>query len=493
MQKEFCKKSIANRDVLRIFVLYLDVFFMMRTALLVIVLSVVTSVLSVVTLNYFTQSQNKDKNKSIFKPISNVSMNSAPDFSDIAERVTSAVVNIKATTGSSDMLENLWGSGTASLSSGSGVIISAEGYIVTNQHVIERSSQIEITLGDKRNYSAKVVGEDEASDLALLKITAPDKLPFLDLGNSDELRVGQWVLAVGNPFNLSSTVTAGIVSAKGRNMEIMEGEMSAESFIQTDAAVNPGNSGGALVGMGGELVGINTAIMTRTGSYEGYSFAIPSNIVKKVVRDLKEYGLVQRAFIGIVPGEITPILAEKLGLKSQTGVYISRVNAGGAADDAGLKAGDVLLSLNGNRVKNIADYQQQLAAYRPNSEVTIEYNRNGKPNKVTIKLKNQNNTTGTIDKSMIDMLTQLGMQTRDLTDLEGNKLQTQGVMVVSIRPGSKIALTNMEPNFIILKINGKTVKNQISFVSALEMTSGKILLEGFYPKYKGTFAYTFIK
>ncbi len=466
---------------------------MIRNISLIVLLSVVTSVLSVVTLNYFTKSQNKAKSESIFKPISTVSGGNGPDFSDIAERVTASVVNIKATTGSSDMLETLWGSGTASLSSGSGVIISAEGYIVTNQHVIERSNQIEITLGDKRNYSAKVVGEDEASDLALLKITTPDKLPFVDLGNSDELRVGQWVLAVGNPFNLSSTVTAGIVSAKGRNMEIMEGEMSAESFIQTDAAVNPGNSGGALVAMSGELIGINTAIMTRTGSYEGYSFAIPSNIVKKVVRDLKEFGLVQRAFIGIVPGEITPILAEKLGLKSQTGVYISRVNSGGAAEDAGLKAGDVLLSLNNNPIKNIADYQQKLSSYRPSSEVVIEYNRNGKNSKVTIKLKSQNNATGIIDKNMIEMLTQLGMQTRDLTDIEGNKWQTQGVMVVSIRPGSKIALTNMEPNFVILKINGKTVKNQINFVNALEMTSGKILLEGFYPNYKGNFAYSFIK
>lgn len=464
----------------------------MRTIALAVFFSVITSVLSVVTLNYVMHSESKDTNKSIFKTYSALPTNSA-DFADIADRVTAAVVNIKATTSSSDMLENFWGSGTASLSSGSGVVISPEGYIVTNQHVIERSSLIEITLADKRNYSAKVIGQDEASDLALLKIMTPDKLSYLDLGNSDELRVGQWVLAVGNPFNLSSTVTAGIISAKGRNMEIMEGEMSAESFIQTDAAVNPGNSGGALVGMNGELIGINTAIMTRTGSYEGYSFAIPSNIVKKVIRDLKEYGLVQRAFIGIVPGEITPILAEKLGLKTQAGVYVARVNTGGAAEEAGLKAGDVLLSLNNNAIKSIADYQQQLANYRPNSDVLIEYNRNGKTSKVGIKLKNQNNTTGTIDKNMIDMLTQLGMQTRNINDVESNKWQTQGVMVVSIRPGSKIALTNMEPNFIITKINGKTIKNQINFVGALEMTSGKILLEGFYPKYKGNYAYTFIK
>ena len=471
----------------------------MRSVFLVVLISICTSVFSVVLLNYFANRNSgtgKNSNSSMFHFAANptqLTAGNAPDFSDVAEMVTSSVVNIKATTGSSDLLGDLWGSGSAALSSGSGVIISSEGYIVTNQHVIERSNQIEITLSDKRNFTAKVIGEDEASDIALLKINASGDLPHLDMGNSDELRVGQWVLAVGNPFNLSSTVTAGIVSAKGRNIDIMEGEMSAESFIQTDAAVNPGNSGGALVSTGGQLIGINTAIMTRTGSYEGYSFAIPSNIVQKVVHDLREYGMVQRAFIGIVPSEITPILAQKLGLKENAGVYVAKVQNGGAAEEAGLAEGDVIRSLNTTNVKNMTEYQQQLSTYRPGAVITIGYIRNGKLNKVNVTLKNQNNTAGTIDKQSNDLLSQLGLQTRDLTDSETAQMQMQGVMVVYIRPGSKIALTNMEQDFIITKINGKTLKNQLAFASALQLANGKVLLEGFYPTFKGMYAYTFIK
>jgi serine protease Do len=466
-----------------------------RIFLFAVITSVLTSVLSVVSINYFARSlgSGKPQNGSMFRVADVVRPAAMPDFSDIAESVTASVVNIKATTGSSDLLDNLWGSGTASISTGSGVVIGSEGYIVTNQHVIERSSQVEITLGDKRIFNAKVIGEDEASDIALLKINASDALPHIELGNSDEIRVGQWVLAVGNPFNLSSTVTAGIVSAKGRNIDIMEGEMSAESFIQTDAAVNPGNSGGALISTRGELIGINTAIMTRTGSYEGYSFAIPSNIVKKVIKDLKEFGMVQRAFIGIVPSEVSPILAQKLGLKTNGGVHIAKIQNGGAAEDAGLKEGDVILALDKFTTKTMVEYQQQLATYRPGATIEITYWRNNKTDKVTVKLRNQSNTAGVIDKQALDMLNQLGLQTRDLTTTEQSNLQTQGVMVVNIRPGSKIALTNMEQDFIITKINGKNIKNQAAFVSALNGLSNKILLEGFYPTVKGMYAYTFMK
>jgi serine protease Do len=470
---------------------------MKRIFFFAVITSVLTSVISVVGINYFvnTVTSSKPKDGSLFSVTNAIrpTLSAMPDFSDVAESVTSSVVNIKATTGSSDLLDNLWGSGTAAIATGSGVVISAEGYIVTNQHVIERSSQVEITLGDKRIFNAKVVGEDEASDIALLKINATDPLPHIELGNSDELRVGQWVLAVGNPFNLSSTVTAGIVSAKGRNIDIMEGEMSAESFIQTDAAVNPGNSGGALISTRGQLIGINTAIMTRTGSYEGYSFAIPSNIVKKVVKDLKEFGMVQRAFIGIVPSEVSPILAQKLGLKTNGGVHISKIQNGGAAEDAGLKEGDVILSLDNVTVKTMIEYQQQLATYRPGASIQISYWRNNKIDKVSLKLRNQSNTAGVIDKQALDMLNQLGLQTRDMTSTERTNLQTPGVMVINIRPGSKIALTNMEQDFVITKINGKTIKNQAAFVSALNSLSNKILLEGFYPSVKGMYAYTFIK
>jgi S1-C subfamily serine protease len=233
--------------------------------------------------------------------------------------------------------------------------------------------------------------------------------------------------------------------------------------------------------------------MTRTGSYEGYSFAIPSNIVKKVVKDLKEFGMVQRAFIGIVPSEVSPILAQKLGLKNNGGVHISKIQHGGAAEDAGLKEGDVILSLDKISVKTMVEYQQQLATYRPGATIDITFWRNNKTAKVALKLRNQSNTTGVIDKQALDMLNQLGLQTRDMTTAEQSNLQAQGVMVVNIRPGSKIALTNMEQDFIITKINGKNIKNQAAFVAALTALSNKILLEGFYPSVKGMYAYTFIK
>ncbi len=473
---------------------------MNRNFIAIIIVSALTSVVSVVSINYFMRDSSSNRNGksdgSMFRLITANPRPLAadmPDFSDVAENVTSAVVNIKATIGGNELLENLWGSGSASLSSGSGVVIAADGYIITNHHVIERSSQIEVTLSDKRTYGATVVGDDEASDLALLKINAPDKLSYLDLGNSDALRVGQWVLAVGNPFNLSSTVTAGIVSAKGRNIDILEGDMSAESFIQTDAAVNPGNSGGALVNTEGKLIGINTAIMTRTGTYEGYSFAIPSNMVKKVVKDLRDYGMVQRAYFGIVPGEVTPITAQKYKLKQATGIYIAKLTKGGAAQEAGLQEGDVIIKMDNVVIDGTNKYQQQLATYRPGVNINIEYMRDGQPAKLVIKLKNQNNNATLIDQKTIAMLTDMGLECRDLTDVEYAKLKTEGVLVTAIRPSSKIAQTNMERNFVISKLNGRTIKSKASFVQALESASGKVQLDGFYTTYKGNYAYSFVK
>jgi len=251
------------------------------------------------------------------------------DFTSAAEEVTAAVVNIRATTESEF---DLWGGYSGS--TGSGVIISPDGYIVTNNHVVEESENLEITFFDKRKLEAKVIGVDPSTDLALLKVNNEDRsYPYLQMGNSDSLLVGEWVLAVGNPFNLESTVTAGIISAKGRNINILEDDYSIESFIQTDAAVNPGNSGGALVNTNGELVGINTAIITRSGKYEGYSFAIPVNLAQKIIRDLKDFGVVQRGFLGIYPGELTDERAEELGLKSLDGAFIERVNENSAAED----------------------------------------------------------------------------------------------------------------------------------------------------------------
>lgn len=256
------------------------------------------------------------------------------------------------------------------MASGSGVILSGDGYIVTNNHVIDKASQIEVTLNDKRTFPAHLVGTDPTTDIALLKIEASD-LPTLSFGNSDSLRIGEWVLAVGNPFNLTSTVTAGIVSAKARNINIITSNMKIESFIQTDAAVNPGNSGGALVNTRGELIGINTAIASETGSYAGYAFAVPSSIVKKVTDDLKEYGYVQRAVLGIQIADITSQLQTQYQLASLQGALVAGVLTGGAADQAGIEQGDIITHVNNTRINSVAQFQEQISRYHPGDIIRL--------------------------------------------------------------------------------------------------------------------------
>ena len=292
---------------------------------------------------------------------------SPTEFTSAAEVVTPGVVNIKTTVGGGNF--DFWSSGHSGSSSGSGVIISPDGYIVTNNHVIEDGDEIGVTLNDHREFSATVIGTDPSTDLALIKIKA-EHLPYLEFGNSDSLRVGEWVLAVGNPFNLESTVTAGIVSAKGRSIDILEGQDRIESFIQTDAAVNPGNSGGALVNSNGELIGINTAIITRSGRYEGYSFAVPANLASKVIKDLRDYGVVQRGVLGVFIDEMTSSRAESMGLNSVEGVFITRVTPGSGADDAGIKKGDVIVGINGTKTKTLPEMQEQLGRYRPGNSIS---------------------------------------------------------------------------------------------------------------------------
>lgn len=256
--------------------------------------------------------------------------------------------------------------------------MSEDGYIITNQHVIEDAQDIEVTFPNKRQYRAKLVGEDPTTDLALLKINSEERLPQISFGNSDDIDVGEWVLAVGNPFNLTSTVTAGIVSAKGRNINILDGAYAIESFIQTDAVVNPGNSGGALLNVDGELIGINTAIITETGGYEGYSFAIPSNLVRKIVLDLREHGKVQRAVLGVEVRDVDNRIARETGMTSNDGVLITHVTEGGSADAAALQSGDIILSINGRRISTVPQLQEQVGLYRPGDEISIEYFRNGR-------------------------------------------------------------------------------------------------------------------
>lgn len=306
-----------------------------------------------------------------------------------------------------DMFQWFFGSPNAqsrkSKGSGSGVIISENGYIVTNNHVIENASIIEVTLNNNKKYKAEVVGNDKDTDLALLKIDE-ENLPFANFANSDEVLVGEWVLAVGNPFNLASTVTAGIVSAKGRSINILENingnsNTAIESFIQTDAAVNPGNSGGALVNLDGELIGINTAIATPTGSYAGYSFAVPSNIVSKVVADLKDFGLVQRGFLGVRISDVNSDIAKELGLKDARGVVLQEVLPNGAADKAGLKSKDVIVAINGTPINIAPDLQQKVSKFRPGNVIELTFFREGTTKTTSVALFNIYNNTETITKN----------------------------------------------------------------------------------------------
>ncbi|MDD4755687.1 MAG: trypsin-like peptidase domain-containing protein [Prolixibacteraceae bacterium] len=275
---------------------------------------------------------------------------------------------------------------------GSGVILSEDGFIVTNNHVIERAQKIKVILNDKQEYDARLIGADPSTDLALVKIEA-ENLPYLTYGDSDNLKLGEWVLAVGNPFNLTSTVTAGIVSARARNLGINPEEYSIESFIQTDAAVNPGNSGGALVNQQGNLVGINTAIASRTGSYAGYSFAVPVSIVKKVVEDLKEYGQVQRALLGVSIADVTASLAEERGLEKVEGVFVTAVIENGAANEAGIREGDVILNVAGEPVNSAAELQEKVSRFRPGEDIKIVIKRKNDKKQFTVTLRNKHGDT----------------------------------------------------------------------------------------------------
>lgn len=342
---------------------------------------------------------------------------------------------------------------------GSGVIISADGYIVTNNHVIDGAERLEITLNDNRTFEAVIIGTDATTDLALIKIDA-EKLPVIPIGNSDALKVGEWVLAVGNPFGFTSTVTAGIVSAKARNISsITNGRaMGIESFIQTDAAVNPGNSGGALVNTSGELVGINTAIYSQTGNYAGYSFAIPTTIVTKIVTDLKQYGTVQRAILGIGFNELTPKLAKEKNITAvNAGLYVSRVEERSAAMEAGIAEGDVIVAINGVETLNSGQLQEQMSKYRPGDKITVSYIRDNKKYTVNVTLRNnQGDTKVTKAKDMMD----LGCAFKTVPAETLRQLQIRnGVQVSGLKDG-KFKDAGIKEGFIILDINNTRVNSQ---------------------------------
>ncbi|MEQ9424402.1 MAG: Do family serine endopeptidase [Cyclobacteriaceae bacterium] len=365
-------------------------------------------------------------------------------------------------------------------STGSGVIISGNGYIVTNNHVIDNADDIEVLLNDNRTYAAKIVGTDPTTDLALLKIEESN-LPYLTFGDSDDLRIGEWVLAVGNPFEFRSTVTAGIVSQKARNINILRDRsgLQIEAFIQTDAAVNPGNSGGALVDLKGRLVGINTAIATHTGSFEGYSFAVPASLVNKIMDDLLEFGVVQRALLGVNITDVNAQLAEDQGLEILTGIFIMRVNEGSAAFDAGIQEGDVITKVGDVDVKNVAELQEQIARRRPGDKVEITYVRDGDLKSVLTTLKNTQGNTEIVEARNSVVIE--GATFEEISAEEQEALGIDGGAKLSDVGNGKWSDAGIDEGFIVTSIDKQVIRNVQDLRNALLNKSGGTLIEGIYP------------
>lgn len=365
---------------------------------------------------------------------------------------------------------------------GSGVIVSSEGYIVTNNHVIDNASEIEVILNDNSKYTAKVVGADPATDIAVLKIEGSGFQP-IPLGNSDDLKIGEWVLAVGNPFNLTSTVTAGIVSAKARNINLLSERsgkeiVPIESFIQTDAAVNPGNSGGALVNTRGELVGINTAIASQTGSYSGYSFAVPVNLVQKVMRDLIDYGIVQRGYLGVQISDISQEIKEKNKLPNLKGVFVAKVIEDGSADKAGLKEGDVILKIGNKEVNSVASLQEEIGKRRPGDKVSITVRRKDGDEEIKeLILRNKEGEMTLVSKEEIKKNVALGAKFAELTAKEKKELNiSYGVKIKTLAAG-KLKSLGLTEGTIITKINNEPIETVEQLTTKLNGMNRGILLE----------------
>lgn len=365
---------------------------------------------------------------------------------------------------------------------GSGVIISPDGYIVTNNHVIDEATKLKVKLNDGRTFDAKLIGTDPTTDVALIKIDGDD-LPTLKFGNSDDLRLGEWVLAIGSPFNLQSTITAGIVSAKARHLGVIDEDFPVESFIQTDAAVNPGNSGGALVNTRGELVGINTVIKSSTGSYIGYSFAVPETIVRKVVMDLKEYGVAQRAMLGVsyrpIDEAFVEQMGEELGIKKAGGLYVNEVVAGSGAEDAGLRKGDIITAIDGAKTNDASILTEKIAQKRPGDKVTISYKRNDSDKKVEVTLKNRVGKSEPITKDTTSLSESLGGKFQDAGRQMCEKLEIRGgVQVVSIKRDGLLARSGVKEGFVITYINDRPVLSTSDFQRINEKVT---TIDGVYP------------
>jgi len=412
-------------------------------------------------------------------------INDNPDFTVAADLAINGVVHVKTKIYQdvdNPLYQFFFGDQGGQLplfeGAGSGVIVSDDGYIVTNNHVIDGAANIDVVLNDRREFKARLIGRDPSTDLALLKIEAKD-LTVIPFGNSDDVKIGEWVLAIGNPFNLTSTVTAGIVSAKARDINILDKRNGGvESFIQTDAAVNPGNSGGALLDTKGYLIGINTAIASKTGSFTGYSFAVPVSIVKKVIADLTEYGTVQRAVLGAKIQEITAELASQYRLSKIEGVLISEVYENGAAKLAGIEKDDIIVKVESHVIHKISELQEQLNRYRPGDKVVFTVLRNNKPMEISVTMRNTDGNTSYKTREVFDILgaTFEQVSSEDLAVLRVKN----GVRVVEVVAG-KMLKAGIKPNFVITSINNEKIYSIEDLQRIVNETRGGIYIEGVYP------------
>jgi len=421
------------------------------------------------------------------------------NFVASAAQVTPAVVHVRSTVTKStsqqgvDPMEELFGfrspRGEATpregKSTGSGAIISEDGYIVTNNHVIENASKVEITLEDNRRFTARVIGLDPTTDLALLKIEA-NNLPFIPFGNSDQAQIGEWVLAVGNPYELNSTVTAGIISAKSRNIGILrdESNMQVESFIQTDAAVNPGNSGGPLVNLNGEIIGINTAIASRTGGFSGYSFAVPSSIAKKVMDDLLEFGTVQRGLLGVIIRDVNADLEEAIGeeVKADRGVFVDKVNEGSGGEDAGLQRGDIIIGIDGAETYTTSSLQERVARKRPGDEINVKFLREGKEMSTMATLKNVSGDTKVVVKVLPKITEFEGVIFEDLKVEYKGRLELEGGATITSIDNNLWKDAGVQEGFIITKIGRVKILTGEDVINALKNYEGEdVIILGVYP------------
>ena len=408
------------------------------------------------------------------------------DFTFAAEQTVHGVVHVKtrATVSSSysnPLYEFFYGPGSSQprvvSGFGSGVIVTADGYIVTNNHVIEEADEVDVTLNDKRTFPAEVIGRDPSTDIAVLKIKAND-LPYIRFGNSDAIRLGEWVLAVGNPFNLTSTVTAGIVSAKGRSLGLLDNQYRIESFIQTDAALNPGNSGGALVNVQGELMGITTAIISPSGAYAGNSFAVPTSIVKKVYEDIKQFGEVQRGLMGVNITDVTAELADKENLKEIKGVYLTGVTDDGAAKAAGLAEKDVIIAINGEPVATTADLQEKVSRYRPGDRLEVTYLRKGRQDKKSVVLRNIEGGTGVVAPGA-QSSSVFGATFTPLTAGEKSQFKiSDGAKITTISDG-RFRDLGLSKGTIIIDVNGQKVNSGTDIRRATNNEKNLTSVEGF--------------